>query len=178
MGAMTLALTAGGLSALSSIANAGAQNREAKYQAGVAEAQADAARNQAKVTAEQGRIESENLDRERNALTRQYADLQALVYFDRGVGPNDRGVLCGAGQADIHFLAGGTQTNAVVQGLGSTLLSAGLSGLSSGLGAYAMAGGFGGASGGLGGVGSGVKTAQHSFYDRALGRWTSTAVRH
>lgn len=43
----------------------------------MAEAQAQAARNQANVTAEKGRIEAENLDRERNALTRQYADLQA-----------------------------------------------------------------------------------------------------
>ena len=213
MGAMTLALTAGGLSALSSIANAGAQNREAKYQAGVAEAQADAARNQAKVTAEQGRIESENLDRERNALTRQYADLQAgnvasfgalgvdmssgsamdvlsgnASRYAQDVGENryQKAVSEWATRQNVNSALTSARNydnqasyyKSTVQGLGSTLLSAGLSGLSSGLGAYAMAGGFGGASGGLGGVGSGVKTAQHSFYDRALGRWTSTAVRH
>ena len=77
MGAMTLALTMGGLSALSSIASTSQQNRQAQYNKKMAEAQAQAARNQAKVTAEKGRIEAENLDRERNALTRQYADLQA-----------------------------------------------------------------------------------------------------
>lgn len=77
MGAMTLALTMGGLSALSSIASTSQQNRQAQYNKKMAEAQAQAARNQAKVTVEKGRIEAENLDRERNALTRQYADLQA-----------------------------------------------------------------------------------------------------
>ena len=77
MGAMTLALTMGGLSALSSIASTSQQNRQAQYHKKMAEAQAQAARNQAKVTAEKGRIEAENLDLERNALTRQYADLQA-----------------------------------------------------------------------------------------------------
>lgn len=77
MGAMTLALTMGGLSALSSIASTNAQNRQAKYNQQMMQAQAQAARNQAKITEERGRIEAENLDRERNALTREYADLQA-----------------------------------------------------------------------------------------------------
>ena len=40
---LTLAIAAGGLSAVSSMAGTNAQNKQAKYQAGVAEAQADAA---------------------------------------------------------------------------------------------------------------------------------------
>ena len=48
MGAMTLALTMGGLSALSSIASTSQQNRQAQYNKKMAEAQAQAARNQAR----------------------------------------------------------------------------------------------------------------------------------
>ena len=77
MGAATLALAAGGLSAVSSMASTSQANRDAKYQAQAAEANARAARNQAKITAEKGRIEAENIDRERSALTRAYADMQA-----------------------------------------------------------------------------------------------------
>lgn len=77
MGATTLALTMGGLSALSSLSQTEAQNQQAKYQQAQMRANAAAARNQAKITAEQGRIEAENLDRERDALRRQYADLQS-----------------------------------------------------------------------------------------------------
>lgn len=77
MGAMALALTAGGLAALSSLQQVSAQNKQARYQQSVAEANAQAARNQAKITAEKGRIQAENLDRERSALRRQYADLQS-----------------------------------------------------------------------------------------------------
>ena len=77
MGAMTLALTAGGLAALTSVAESNAQNRQARYQQKVAEANAEAARNQAKITEAKGRVAGENLDRERSALRREYADLQA-----------------------------------------------------------------------------------------------------
>ena len=212
MGAMTLALAAGGLSALSSIASTNAQNRQAKYQAGVAEAQAQQARNQAKITAEQGRIESENLDRKRNALTRQYADLQAgnaasfgalgvdmssgsamdimkgnASRYAQDVGENryqkavsewsTRQNVNSALTSAKNYDSQASYYKSTVQGLGSTLLTAGLSGLTSGLGTYAMAGGFGNASGALS-AGSAAKTAEHPFFDRALGRWTSTAVRH
>lgn len=77
MGATTLALTMGGLSALSSLSQTQTQNRQARQQQAQMEANARAARNQAKITAEKGRIEAENLDREKSALRRQYADLQA-----------------------------------------------------------------------------------------------------
>lgn len=181
MGAMTLALAAGGLSALSAAANVSSQNRQAKYQAELAGAQADAARNQAKVTAEQGRIEAENLDREKSALTRQYADLQAAnaaafgalgvdmssgsaldimegnaSRYAQNVGENryQKAVSEWATRQNVNSALTGAKNydsqasyyRSTVQGLGSTLLTAGLSGLTSGLGAYAMAGGFGGAS--------------------------------
>ena len=181
MGAMTLALAAGGLSALSAAANVSSQNRQAKYQAELAGAQADAARNQAKVTAEQGRIEAENLDREKSALTRQYADLQAgnaaafgalgvdmssgsaldimegnVSRYAQNVGENryQKAVSEWATRQNVNAALTGAKNydsqasyyRSTVQGLGSTLLTAGLSGLTSGLGAYAMAGGFGGAS--------------------------------
>lgn len=212
MGAMTLALAAGGLSALSAVASTNAQNRQAKYQANVAEAQAAQARNQAKITAEQGRIESENLDRERNALTRQYADLQAgntaafgalgvdmssgsaldimkgnASRYAQDVGENRYQKAVGewATRQNVNSALTSAQNydnqasyyRSTVQGLGSTLLTAGLAGLTSGLGTYAMAGGFG-ASSGLPVAGSAAKTADNPFFDRALGRWTSTAVRH
>lgn len=74
---LTLALIAGGLSAVQSLSSTSAANKQARYQQDVAEANAEAARNQAKITAEKGRIEGENLDRERSALRRQYADLQS-----------------------------------------------------------------------------------------------------
>ena len=74
---LTLALAAGGLSAVQSLSSTNAANKQARYQQDVAEANAAAARNQAKITAEKGRIEGENLDRERSALRRQYADLQS-----------------------------------------------------------------------------------------------------
>lgn len=178
MGATALAITMGGLSALSSVANTAQQNRQARYNQSMMEAQAAAARNQAKITAERGRIEEENLDRERNALTREYADLQAGNVASFG----SLGVDMSSGSA-MDILTGnaaryasdvGTNryqkalsqwetrenvkanlTNArnydaaaswygnSVKGLGSTLLTAGLSGLTSGIGAYATAGGFG-----------------------------------
>ena len=209
---LTLALAAGGLAAVSSIADTRAQNKQAKYQAEVAGAQADAARNQAKVTAEQGRIEAENLDREKSALTRQYADLQAgnaaafgalgvdmssgsaldimegnASRYAQNVGENryQKAVSEWATRQNVNaaltsaknYDSQASYYRSTVQGLGSTLLTAGLSGLTSGLGAYAMAGGFGGSGGALN-VGSASKTAENPFFDRALGRWTSTAVRH
>lgn len=77
MGATALALTMGGLSAISSLSQTRQQNRQAQYQQVQMEANAAAARNQARITAEKGRLEAENLDRERSALRRQYADVQA-----------------------------------------------------------------------------------------------------
>lgn len=77
MGATALALTMGGLSAISSLSQTRQQNRQAQYQQAQMEANAAAARNQARITAEKGRLEAENLDRERSALRRQYADVQA-----------------------------------------------------------------------------------------------------
>ena len=180
---LTLAIAAGGLSAVSSIANTNAQNKQAKYQASVAEAQAAQARNQAKITAEQGRIESENIDRQRNALTREYADLQAgnvasfgalgvdmssgsamdilkgnASRYAQDVGTNryqkavsewsTRQNVNSALTSAQNYDAQASYYRSTVQGLGSTLLTAGLSGLTSGLGTYAMAGGFGGATGG------------------------------
>lgn len=186
---LTLALAAGGLSAVSSIASAGRAGREAEYQAQAAEAGAQAARNQAKITAEKGRIEAENLDRERSALTRAYADMQAGNAAAFGA----LGVDMSSGSAADVFAGNAARyasdlalnsyqkkvtewetrqnvnaslTNAAnydaqagyykstVQGLGSTLLTAGLSGLSSGLGVYSMAGGFGGSEGLFGSLGT------------------------
>ncbi len=207
---LTLAVAAGSLSAVSSIAGTKAQNRQAKYQAGVAEAQADAARSQAKVEAEKGRIASENSDRERNAITREYADLQAgnaagfgalgvdmssgsamdimkgnASRYAQDIGTNryQKAVNEWAARQNVNSALTSAQNydsqasyyRSTVQGLGSTLLTAGLSGLTSGLGTYAMAGGFGGAGSA---AGSAAKSAKNPFYDRALGRWTSTAVRH
>lgn len=179
MGAATLALAAGGLSAVSSIVSTSRANRDARYQAQAAEANARAARNQAKITAEKGRIEAENIDRERSALTRAYADMQA----GNAAGFGALGVDMSSGSAADVFAGNASRyasdvalnsyqknvmewetrqnvnaalTNAAnydnqasyykstVQGLGSTLLTAGLSGLTSGLGVYSMAGGFGG----------------------------------
>ena len=90
MGATALALTLGGLSALSCLSQTQQQNRQARYQQSQMEANAAAARNQAKVTAEKGRIEAENLDRERSALRREYADVQAGNAANRGALGVDR----------------------------------------------------------------------------------------
>ena len=186
---LTLALAAGGLSAVSSIVSTSQANRDARYQAQAAEANAQAARNQAKITAEKGRIEAENLDRERSALTRAYADMQAGNAAAFGA----LGVDMSSGSASDVFAGNAARyasdlalnsyqkkvtewetrqnvnaalTNAAnydaqagyykstVQGLGSTLLTAGLSGLSSGLGVYSMAGGFGGSEGLFGSLGT------------------------
>lgn len=174
MGAATLALAAGGLSAVSSIVSTSQANRDARYQAQAAEANARAARNQAKITAEKGRIEAENIDRERSALTRAYADMQA----GNAAGFGALGVDMSSGSAADVFAGNASRyasdvalnsyqknvmewetrqnvnaalTNAAnydnqasyykstVQGLGSTLLTAGLAGLTSGLSAYTMA---------------------------------------
>lgn len=192
MGAATLALAAGGLSAVSSIASTSQTNRDAKYQAEAAEANARAARNQAKITAEKGRIEAENIERERSALTRAYADMQAGNAASFGA----LGVDMSSGSAADVFAGNASRyasdvalnsyqknvaewetrqnvnaalTNAAnydnqasyykstVQGLGSTLLTAGLAGLTSGLGVYSMAGGFGGTEGLAGAGGAGAK---------------------
>lgn len=197
---ITLAIAAGGMAAVSSIANTNAQNKQAEYQASVAEAQASQARNQAKITAEQGRIESENIDRQRNALTREYADLQAgnvasfgalgvdmssgsamdilkgnASRYAQDVGTNryqkavsewsTRQNVNSALTTAQNYDAQASYYKSTVQGLGSTLLTAGLSGLTSGIGTYAMAGGFGGASG-L--VGKGGEAATMNGWNKGL----------
>ena len=196
MGAATLALAAGGLSAVSSIVSTSQANKDAEYQAQAAEANAQAARNQAKITAEKGRIEAENIDRERSALTRAYADMQAGNAASFGA----LGVDMSSGSAADVFAGNASRyasdvalnsyhknvadwetrqnvnaalTNAAnydhqasyykstVQGLGSTLLTAGLAGLTSGLGVYSMAGGFGGTEGLAGTLGSKSKSIRN-----------------
>ena len=171
-------------------------NKDAEYQAQAAEANAQAARNQAKITAEKGRIEAENIDRERSALTRAYADMQAGNAASFGA----LGVDMSSGSAADVFAGNASRyasdvalnsyqknvadwetrqnvnaalTNAAnydhqasyykstVQGLGSTLLTAGLAGLTSGLGVYSMAGGFGGTEGLAGTLGSKSKSIRN-----------------
>ena len=181
MGATTLALTMGGLSALSSLQQTSAANKQAQYQQDVAKANAEAARNQAKITAEKGRIEGENLDRERSALRRQYADLQsgniaslgalgvdmssgsaldtlegnalrfsqdvALNRYQKALSEWETGENVKALEANAaNYDAAASYYGSTVKGLGNSLLTAGITGLTSGIGAYAMAGGFGGSS--------------------------------
>lgn len=176
---LTLALTAGGLSALSSLQQTSAANKQAQYQQDIAKANAEAARNQAKITAEKGRIEGENLDRERSALRRQYADLQsgniaslgalgvdmssgsaldtlegnalrfsqdvALNRYQKALSEWETGENVKALEANAaNYDAAASYYGSTVKGLGNSLLTAGITGLTSGIGAYAMAGGFGG----------------------------------
>lgn len=178
---LTLALTAGGLSAVSSLQQTSAANKQAQYQQDVAKANAEAARNQAKITAEKGRIEGENLDRERSALRRQYADLQsgniaslgalgvdmssgsaldtlegnalrfsqdvALNRYQKALSEWETGENVKALEANAaNYDAAASYYGSTVKGLGNSLLTAGITGLTSGIGAYAMAGGFGGSS--------------------------------
>lgn len=179
---LTLALAAGGLSAVQSLSSTNAANKQARYQQDVAEANAAAARNQAKITAEKGRIEGENLDRERSALRRQYADLQsgniaslgalgvdisggsaadtlegnalrfsqdvALNRYQKALSEWETGENVKALEANAaNYDAAASYYGSTVKGLGNSLLTAGITGLTSGIGAYAMAGGFGGSSG-------------------------------
>ena len=178
---LTLALTAGGLSAVSSLQQTSAANKQAQYQQDIAKANAEAARNQAKITAEKGRIEGENLDRERSALRRQYADLQsgniaslgalgvdmssgsaldtlegnalrfsqdvALNRYQKALSEWETGENVKALEANAaNYDAAASYYGSTVKGLGNSLLTAGITGLTSGIGAYAMAGGFGGSS--------------------------------
>ncbi|WP_337430835.1 hypothetical protein [Bilophila sp.] len=171
----------GGLSALSSLQQTSAANKQAQYQQDVAKANAEAARNQAKITAEKGRIEGENLDRERSALRRQYADLQsgniaslgalgvdmssgsaldtlegnalrfsqdvALNRYQKALSEWETGENVKALEANAaNYDAAASYYGSTVKGLGNSLLTAGITGLTSGIGAYAMAGGFGGSS--------------------------------
>lgn len=201
---LTLALVAGGLSAASSLQQTSAANKQARYQQQVAEANARAARNQAKITAGKGRIAGENLDRERSALRRQYADLQSGNIASLGA----LGVDMSSGSA-LDTLEGNAQrftqdvglnryqkalsdwetrqnvnaslTNArnydaqasyygsTVRGLGSTLLTAGLSGLAGGIGAYSIAGGFGGTNAGSTLSGGGGNAVSFETWNRGSG---------
>ena len=176
---LTLALAAGGLSAVQSLSSTNAANKQARYQQDVAEANAAAARNQAKITAEKGRIEGENLDRERSALRRQYADLQsgniaslgalgvdmssgsaadtlegnalrfsqdvALNRYQKALSEWETRENVKAQEANAaNYDAAASYYGSTVKGLGNSLLTAGITGLTSGIGAYSMAGGFGG----------------------------------
>ena len=77
MDPVTLAVAMGGMAALSSLSQTSAANQQAKYQEAQMQANANAARNQARITAEKGRIEAENMDREKSALHREFADMQS-----------------------------------------------------------------------------------------------------
>ena len=169
MGATALALTMGGLSALSSLSQTRQQNRQAKYQQAQLEANAAAARNQAKMTAEKGRIEAENLDRERSALRREYADVQsgnvanlgalgvdmssanrfAADYganrYQKAVGEWETRENVKARQASAqNYENAASWYGSTVKNLGQSLLTAGVSGLVSGISANSLAGGVGG----------------------------------
>ena len=126
---LTLALTAGGLSALSSLQQTSAANKQARYQQDVAEANAAAARNQAKITAEKGFSQDVALNRYQKALS------------EWETGENVKALEANAANYD----AAASYYGSTVKGLGNSLLTAGITGLTSGIGVYSMAGGFGGA---------------------------------
>ena len=77
MGAMTLALTMGGLSALSSIASTSQQNRQAQYNKKMAEAQAQAIMKVQQALADAMRMLNEN------APNDQVIKLKALEAFQK-----------------------------------------------------------------------------------------------
>ena len=74
---VTLAVAMGGMAALSSLSQTNAANQQARYQQAQMQANAAAARNQARIAAEKGRIAAENMDREKSAMHREYADIQS-----------------------------------------------------------------------------------------------------
>lgn len=167
--AAVLGLTMGALSAAGSLASSQAQAAQQK-------AQASALRQQAALTAEKGRIESENFDRQKSALRREYEDIEGrnrsllaagnvdmssgsalstslgnIERFASDVGENAyqkalkewetaQDVKNLEYQANVYD-AQGSFLKKSAGNLGSSLLTAGLSGLSSGLGMYGMAGG-------------------------------------
>lgn len=206
MGATALALTMGGLSAISSLSQASQANRQAKYQQAQMEANAAAARNQAKITAEKGRIEAENLDRERSALRREYADVQAGNVANLGALGVD--MSSGSAAASLEgnanrFAAdyganryqkavGEWETSENVKAqranaqnyenaaswYGSTVKNLGQSllSLASGISAYSLAGGFGGGAGGDGALTALGKRASGGAFGKGL-RWGTKTIR-
>lgn len=74
----------GAMSMISSMQKGNEANAQAQYQQSQMEANAQAARNQASITAQKGRVEAENIDREKSALTRQFADAQSGAVANLG----------------------------------------------------------------------------------------------
>lgn len=178
---LTFSILAGGLSALSSLSGSMQKAQQQRYQADVAEANAQAMRRQAVVEGEKGRIKTENIDRQKEQLRRQYADVQGKNIASLG----GAGVDIGSGSA-LDTLQGNAagfaqdvawnnyekelskwETNEAVKSanfqadqydaqsswlkktagnLGTSLFTAGLSGLGTGLSVYGMVNGW--ASGG------------------------------
>ena len=202
MGAATFALTMGGLSALSSLSQTRQRNIQARSQQAQMEANAQAARNQARITAEKGRIEAENLDRQRSALRRSYADLQsdniaALGAMNRDLSTGSSAALL-RGNADrfaadvglnLHqkdVSAWETRQNIRAQEAnarnfenaadwyGSTVSNLGQSLLAAGLSGLASGVSAYRSAGGFGGASSPAP----KYWDRALQGWSKTRVRH
>lgn len=202
MGATTLALTMGGLSALSSLSQTRQRNIQARSQQAQMEANARAARNQAKITAEQGRIEAENLDRERSAMRREYADAQAgaaarlgALGVDMSSGSaaalmegnaNRFAADVGANLYQKNVSAWATRRNVRAQEAnarhfenaadwyGSTTSNLGQSLLTAGVSGLASGISAYSAAGGFGGSAG----ATPRYWDRALQGWSKTRVRH
>lgn len=203
MGATTLALTMGGLSALSSLSQTRQRNIQARSQQAQMEASAQAARNQAGIIAEKGRIEAENLDRQRSALRRSYADLQggniaALGAMNRDLSTGSSAALLqgnanrfaadvGANLYQKSVSAWETRQNIRAQEAnarnfenaadwyGSTVSNLGQSLLAAGL--SGLASGISAYSS-AGGFGGGTQAATPKYWDRALQGWSKTPVRH
>lgn len=74
----------GAMSMMSSMNKSNEANAQAKYQQSQMEANAQAARSQAKITAQRGRVEAENIDSDKQALTRQFADAQSGAVANLG----------------------------------------------------------------------------------------------
>lgn len=202
MGATTLALTMGGLSALSSLSQTRQRNIQARSQQAQMEANAQAARNQARITAEQGRIEAENLDRERSALRREYADAQAgaaaslgalgvdmssgsaaalmqgnASRFAADVGANlyQKSVSAWATRQNVRAQeANARNFENTADWYGSTASNLGQSLLTAGLSGLASGISAYSSAGGFGGSGGGTSR----YWDRALQGWSKTPVRH
>ena len=74
----------GAMSMVSSLSKNSEANAQAKYQQNQMEANAQAARNQASIAAQKGRVDAENIDNEKQALTRQFADAQSGTVANLG----------------------------------------------------------------------------------------------
>ena len=195
----------GAMSMVSSLSKNSEANAQAKYQQNQMEANAQAARNQASIAAQKGRVDAENIDNEKQALTRQFADAQSGTVANLGALGVDMSSGSAAdvlqGNADAYAADVGQNryqkafsqwetrqnvnaqlTNAqnydnaasyyasTVKSLGQSLLTSGMSGLTTGLGAYSMMGGsFSGLlSGGSKAVTSGASSGFSLYSGNAL----------